>query len=250
LGGPVAAVEWDVRLPQDRDIHLKHNGLTFSNYLELRSDGSYRQITREHLYIEERDRGSWEQNDAGELLLSSERHFRNINSGKLFISMWHRDTLKTLPGLKQRIQTFLKRNHSQEYLAKDVERIREKSLSFDPKTKIGDIMVLGSKQVKRSDLEGLLVGIDAFLSSEEKNLFTLIPLEYKASIIFVDDDRASLARIVIADELARPPHPAHTADKHGYYEIDLANFYEEIEETQPFLFHPEMNKRQKQPIQD
>lgn len=239
------AVAEDVRLPRDRDTFFKHDGLTFSDFLQLRSDGSYRQIAREHLYTKEMDRGSWEQNDAGELILNSDLHFHNINSGQLFISMWHRDELKALPELKERIQTFLKSNHSLDFLAKDVERIKEASLSFDPKTKIGRITVLGSKRVKRADLEGLLMGIDTFLSSDEKNLFAFVPLEYNRSIIFVEDDRAQLAMKVVADELARPPHPSHHPDKHGYHEIDAARFHEEIKETQPFLFYPEMNKRNK-----
>jgi hypothetical protein len=250
LAGPAAGAEGDLRVSRDHNIYFKHDGGKFSHYLELRGDGSYRRVARGHLYIEERDRGRWQQSNARKLLLRSDQHFRNISSGDLLISMWQPDRLKTLPDLRQRIQNFLKANRTQEFLAEDVERIRETAVSSDPNTKIGDIMVLGSKRVHRSDVEKLLVAIDTFLPSGEKNLFTLVPLEYKTSTIFVDDDRAQLAKSIITDELAGSSTPAHAADKHGYHEIDAAQFDKEMKDAQPALSQPEMNHREKQAGQD
>jgi hypothetical protein len=70
---PLNALD-DIHLPNKRDIYFRHDGLTWSDYLHLRADGTYRQITREHLYVEERDRGKWGQDQSGDLLLKSDLH--------------------------------------------------------------------------------------------------------------------------------------------------------------------------------
>jgi hypothetical protein len=246
LAGSMAVAEEDARISRDRTIYFKHDGGKFSHYLELRADGSYRRVALGHRYVEERDRGTWRQSHARKLLLRSDQHLRNISSGDLLISMWQPDRLKTLPDLRQRIHVFLKANRAQEFPAEDVERIRETGVSADPGARIGDIMVLSSKRVRRSDLEKLLVAIDSFLPSGEKNLFTLVPLEYKTATIFVDDDRAQLAKSIITDELAGPSDPAHAADRHGYQEIEAAQFEKEVNNSQQALSGVEANNREKQ----
>lgn len=247
LAGSVAGAEGDVRVSRDRTMYLKHNGGPFSHYLELRGDGSYRRVVRGHLYLEERDRGKWQQNKVRKLLLRSDEHFRNISSGDLLISMWQRDRLKTLPDIRQRIQDFLNANPAQEFPAGDVEHISETGVSVDSQAKSSDIIVLGSKRVNRSDLEKLLVAIDRFLPSGEKNVFTLVPLEYKTATIFVDDDRAQLTKSIITGELAGSSTPVQGAEKYGYREIDAAQFDKEVKEPRPVL---EVNQQQKQAGQD
>jgi len=246
----MAGAEEDVRVSQDRTMYLKHNGGPFSHYLELRGDGSYRRVVRGHQYLEERDRGKWQQNKVRKLLLRSDQHFRNISSGDLLISMWQRDRLKTLPDIRQRIQDFLTANPAREFSAEDVEHISETSVSVDPRAKSGDIIVLGAKRVNRSDLEKLLVAIDTFLPSGEKNLFALVPLEYKTATIFVDDDRAQLTKSIITGELAGSSTPVQGADKYGYREIDAAQFDKELKEARPVLSQSETKHREKQPGQD
>jgi len=246
---PAFALEVGSRIPDGRDIYYRHYAYTWSDYLHLRADGSYRQITRHHLYVEEKDRGKWAQDLKGDLLLKSDAHYHSIVSGDLRISVWHQDRLQTLPDLKERIRSFLKVNRSDTFPAEEVERIRERAFSDDPKLKIGDISASGVNPVKRNDLEGLLIAIDEFMTSDTKNVFVLKPLAYRSAVIFVDENRVSLTTIVIDQELAQPPHPAHTADKHGYQEIDAATFDEESKDTQPFLFYPgmgELLKRRKE----
>ncbi|MBH0176936.1 MAG: hypothetical protein HP491_03515 [Nitrospira sp.] len=250
LAGSVAGAEGDGPVSRDRNLYLKHTGGQFSHYLELRGDGSYRRVVRGHLYLEERDRGKWQQSKVRKLLLRSDQHFRNISSGDLLISMWQRDRLKTLPDLRQRIQDFLKANPAQEFPAEDIEHISETGVSIDPQAKSSDIIVLGPKRVTRTDLEQLLVAIDAFLPSGEKNLFALVPLEYKTATIFVDDDRAQLTKSIITGELAGSSTPAQGADKYGYREIDAAQFDKEVKETRPVLSQSETKHREKQPGQE
>lgn len=250
LAGSMAGAEGDSRVSRDRTIYFKHNGGPFSHYLELRGDGSYRRVVRGHLYLEERDRGKWQQSKVRKLLLRSDQHFRNISSGDLLISMWQRDRLKTLPDLRQRIQDFLKANPAQEFPAEEIEHISETGVSVDSQAKSSDIIVLGAKRVNRSDLEKLLVAIDTFLPSGEKNVFTLVPLEYRTATIFVDDDRAQLTKSIITGELAGSSTPVQGADKYGYREIDAAQFDKETKETRPVLSQSEMNHREKQPGQE
>lgn len=250
LTGSMVGAEEDLRVSRDRNVYLKHDGGTFSHYLELRADGSYRRVVQGHQYVEERDRGKWKQNDARKLLLRSDLHFRNINSGDLMIPMWHRDRLKTLPELRQRVRIFLKANRAKEFPAEAVERIRETGVGSDSDMKGGGIMVLGAKRVHRSDVEKLVSEIDAFLSSGEKNLFTFVPVEYKTSTIFVDHDRAQLTKSIIADELAGSSDPAQAADKLGYHKIDADQFQKETMETLPALSSMEGNSSQKQSGQE
>lgn len=241
LVGFVAGAEAGSRLSRDNNNYFKYDGGSFTHYLELRPDGSYRRVVRGHAYVEERDNGQWQQSNAGKLLLRSDQHFQNISSGALLVPMWHRDRLNTLPDLRKKIQVFLKAHRAKEFPSQDVEHIRETDTGMGLDTKIGDITVLGAKQVSRSDLENLSSAIDSFLSSGEKNVFTLVPLEYKESIIFVEDNRARLAKSIIADELAGVADPVQPADKHGYQKIDAAQFNQEMKEAPPMVSRSETN---------
>ncbi|MCP9446672.1 MAG: hypothetical protein NNA22_03765 [Nitrospira sp.] len=245
LAGSMAGAEGDGQARQDRHLYLKHDGGTFTHYLELRADGSYRRVAKGSQSIEERDHGKWRQNNERKLLLRSDAHLRNIGAGDLLISMRQRDRLKTLPDLKQRIQAFLKAHRSQEFPPDDIERIRETSVGGDLQIKVADITVLGGRRVQRSDLEKLLGEIDRFLSSSEKNLFTLVPLKYKTATIYVDDDRAELTKKIIADELAGVPTPTSTADQHGYQEIDRTQFLKETNDFPTVSLSSQEGDRQK-----
>ena len=243
LVGSVAGAEGGSRLSRDNNNYFKYKGGAFTHYLELRPDGSYRRVVLGRSYVEERDNGRWQQNNGGKLLLRSDQHFQNISSGALLVSMWHRDRLEALPDLRQKIQVFLKAHRAKEFPVEDIEGLKGIGIGADLDAKIGDITVLGAKRVGRSELEKLSVAIDTFLSSGEKNLFTLVPVAYKASTIFVEDDRAQLARSIIADELAGSSNSAQAADKFGYQEIDAAQFNKEVKEAETVLVQPQMNER-------
>jgi hypothetical protein len=104
--------------------------------------------------------------------------------------------------------------------------------------------VLGSKHVNRSDLEKLSGAIKTFLSSTQKNLFVLTPLEYKASTIFVDDEQAERTKSMIGDELGRVAHSVSTLSQYGYRKIDAAQFHSETKDIQSVVFSSEGNTRQ------
>ncbi|HEX5646281.1 MAG TPA: hypothetical protein VFX56_04875 [Nitrospira sp.] len=243
MGGPAGAEE-DSRAFQLGGSYFKYDGGKFSHYIELRSDGSYRRIARGHRYAEERDYGTWQQSETQKLLLRSDLRFHNINAGALVISMGNRERVKTLPHLRQRIQLFLKEHRAPEFPAEDVERIKASDLIGDLTANAGDIIVLGSKHVSRSDLEKLSGAINRFLSSNQKNLFALTPLEYKASTIFVDDEQAERTKRMIGDELGRVAHSVSTLSKYGYRKIEAAQFHSETKDIQSVRFSPEGNKRQ------
>jgi len=250
LVGSVADVEAGSRLSRDNNNYFKYDGGSFTHYLELRPDGSYRRVVRGHAYMEERDHGKWQQNRGGKLLLRSDQHFQNISSGALLVSMWQRERVKALPDLKRKIQVFLKSHRAKEFPVEDVEGIKGIGMGADLNAKVGDITVLGAKRVGRSDLEKLSVAIDTFLSNGEKNLFALVPVEYKASTIFVEDERARLAESIIADELAGSSKSTKAADKLGYYKIDVAQFNEEMKEEPQMVPQFETNHGEKPSGQD
>ena len=243
MGGPASAEE-DSRVPPPGGSYYKYDGGRFAHYIELRSDGSYRRIARGHRYAEERDHGTWQQSETQKLLLWSDLRFHNINAGTLVISMVNRERVKTLPQLRKRIQLFLKENRASEFPAEVVERIKATDLSGDFTADAGDITVLGSKRVNRSDLEKLSGAIKTFLSSNQKNLFVLTPLEYKASTIFVDDEQAERTKSMIGDELGRVAHSVSTLSKYGYRKIEAAQFHSETKDIQSVVFSPEGNTRQ------
>jgi hypothetical protein len=250
LVGSVAGAEGGPRLSRDHNNYFKYEGGAFTHYLELRPDGSYRRVVRGRAYVEERDNGKWQQHNTGKLLLRSDQHFQNISSGALLVSMWQRDRVEALPDLRQKIQVFLKAHRAQEFPVEDIEGIKGIGIGADLDAKIGNITVLGAKRVGRSDLEKLSTAIDTFLSSGQKNLFTLVPVEYKASTIFVEDDRARLAKSIIADELAGSPDTAQAADKHGYQKIDAAQFDKELKEAETVVSQSVANGREKSSGQD
>lgn len=245
MGGPAGAEE-DSRAPEHGGSYFKYDGGKFSHYIELRADGSYRRIARGHRYAEERDHGMWQQTETQKLLLWSDFRFHNINAGALVISMGNRERVKTLPLLRKRIHIFLKENRAPEFPAEDVERLKATDVIGDPTTNAGDITVLGAKHVNRSDLEKLAGAINRFLSSHEKNLFALTPLEYKASTIFVDDEQAERTKSLIGDELGRVAHSVSMLSKYGYRKIEAAQFQNETREIQSIAFSPEGNNRQAQ----
>jgi len=250
LAGTVVGADGGSRLSRDNNSYFKYNGGAFTHYLELRPDGSYRRVVRGRSYMEERDNGRWQQHTGGKILLRSDQHFQNISSGTLLVSMWQRDRVKALPDLRKKIQVFLKAHRAKEFPVKDVEEIKGIGLDADLDAKVGDITVLGAKRVDRSDLEKLSVAIDSFLSSGEKNLFTLVPVEYKASTIFVEDERAPLAQSLIAGEFAGSLESTKAADKLGYQKIDVAQFNEEMKDVSKMVSQPEMDSDEKSSGQD
>jgi hypothetical protein len=248
--GGLAGAEEASRVVPSGDQYFKYDGGKFAHYIELRSDGSYRRIARGQRYAEERDHGTWQQSEAHKLLLRSDLRFHNITAGALVISMGNRERMKTLPSLRKQIQLFLKDNRASEFPSEDVERIRAAELIGDPTLIHGDITVLGSKRVNRSDLEKLSGAIQAFLSSNQKDLFTLTPLEYKASTIFVDDEQAERTKNMIGDELGQAAHSVSTLSKFGYRKIEAAQFHNETKEIKSVVFSPEGSKRQAQLARD
>lgn len=245
MGGSAGAEE-DSRAPQLEGSYFKYDVGKFAHYIELRSDGSYRRIARGYRYAEERDHGTWRQTETQKLLLWSDLRFHNINAGALVISMGNPERVKTLPHLRKRIQLFLKDNRAPEFPAEEVERIKASDLIGDPTASAGDITVLGAKHVRRSDLEKLSGAINTFLLSNQKNLFALTPLEYKASTIFVDEEQAERTKNMIGDELGRVAHSVSTLSKYGYRKIEAAQFHNETKDIQSVVFSPEGNKRQAQ----
>jgi len=250
LVGFVTSAEGGSRLSRDNNNYFKYDGGSFTHYLELRPDGSYRRVVRGHAYVEERDNGQWQQNNAGKLLLKSDQHFQNISSGALLVSMWHRDRVEALPDLRQKIQVFLKAHRAKEFLVEEVEGIKGIGIGADLNAKVGDITVLGAKRVQRSELEKLSSAIGTFLSSGEKNLFTLVPVQYKASTIFVEDDQAQLAKSIIADEIAGSSESTKAADKLGYHKIDVAQFNDEMKEVPQMVSQSETNNGERPSGQD
>ncbi len=249
MGGPAGAEE-DSRAPSLGGSYFKYDGGKFSHYLELRSDGSYRRIARGHRYAEERDYGTWEQPEGQKLLLRSDLRFHNINAGALVISMGNRERVKTLPHLRKRIQLFLKDNRAPEFPAEDVERLRATDWTGDPTASAGDITVLGSKRVNRSDLEKLAGAINTFLSSNQKNVFTLIPLKDKTSTILVDDEQVERTKGISGDEPAQLSYSVPTPSRSGYHKIGATQFQNETREVQSVVFAPERSKHQAQLTRD
>jgi hypothetical protein len=245
MGGAAGAEEESgVTPPGDR--YFKYDGGKFAHYIELRSDGSYRRIARGQRYAEERDHGTWQQSETQKLLLWSDSRFHNITAGALVISMGNRERVKSLPSLRKQIQSFLKDNRAPEFLSEDVERIRATEWIGDPTLPLGDITVLGSRHVSRSDLEKLSGAISTFLSSNQKNLFALTPLEYKASTIFVDEEQAGRTKTMIGDELGQVAHSVSTLSKFGYRKIEAAQFHNETKGIQSVVFSPEGKRQQAQ----
>jgi hypothetical protein len=234
---PPANVDAVARLPAGHPLYFWENHGTGSQYTELRPDGTYRTISREHMGVGESDAGRWRQAADGELLLCSSHEFRHVEATPLWIVVVGRAMRDQLPALRDAIRGHLATHADAGFADEDIEHLlpddRQRAPSINSEAY--------GRPVRRGELEALARAIDAYLTGGDENLFRTTPRTYR-DVLYLDGSW-------------EVPHDTPTADTlrsvHGEIEarqplltlpaIDEATFRDAVRTPQPFVFYPAMN---------
>ena len=230
-----------VSLSPDRCHFFGTNFYTGSEFLALLNTGEYVRIDREHMFTEESDRGRWTQDPDAVVRLRSHRRFHDVEFGSLRLYFGQRKPEAIIPGVKAALRSLLEKNrYGKSFEVSQVKKINE--LSVDAAFESEE------RRIPRSDVSGMLAALEAFEKSTDQNEFRLIPISYRGRI-FVEwqNEGVSLQRdrkwlMETIDESPDDPCP-------GFVPIDISRetFREAAGTTQPFVFHPEMNREDGDP---
>jgi hypothetical protein len=185
-----AATNDKLRLARHEGSFLVQDNLVNSRLLDLEPGGAYRQIDVDHASAAETDRGTWEQDAKGAILLHPTRdalRFRALTSGPLGIVLDRPGVLAALPELTQAIRSFLTQSEDDVFATADLAQIQTAAasagvpalaLSIDPKV----------ETFSRPDLISLTRQIDDLRWSERTNTYILSPVPATSPPLLVLQD--------------------------------------------------------------
>ena len=233
------------------DSFFKEEAFTGSAYVHFRTDGTYSRIDREHMFVEESDRGTWKQDPEGLVTMKSSMHYRNIEAGPLAVWTWHTNTAEKLPQVQAAITSFLRTNRSEHF---DPDLIAERLVLLPSRgtNHYSPISVdSDTKQVTRGQLEFFLRAIESFTNQTDNHHFHVAPMRYKEITFLLWQDAGtpfnrSFPQIKKSiDSLKREPGN-DVVLPFFYTAIDKKTFADEAERTQDFIFHPDLNRPRKE----
>jgi len=215
-------------LAADEAAYFMGDNYTSASFLELRSDGTFRSIDREHMFIGEGDAGRWAQTDNGTLFLCSEHRFQPLWSGDAHVFV-DAESFPALPALREDVATLLATHDAGSFS----EDTLKKALAPRSRELLG-----ASKEATRADLEALLRQIDAYVGGGLANLERLQVREHRGIVYLLSDEpwMPEEGELVAQLDTAPGQRPPYVL-----FRIDAQAFARETGTTQPFLYHPEMN---------
>lgn len=233
------------RMHKDADVYFKSYAYTGSKYFQFSTNGAYRQVNREHMFVRDSDHGTWSQDDSGELTLVSQEHYRNIECEPLSIYMWHTQAIARLPWVKTQVEKLLAESDQKTFPKDQIEGIEK----YGYENCLSRVSVdFRTKKVARETLEELTLQIEQFLNDEHRHHFHATPMTYKGHTFLLWKDAQTpinrdLPRIrEKLDQLAQGRFPVYI-----FTRITAETFQKESGRTQEFIFYPEMNKCVPQP---
>ena len=160
------------RLPKKQDLFFIENDFAYQRFLLLARDGTYRQINRERTVAAEVDRGTWEQDATGTVLLHFTHgglRFHTLLSGPLAITLDNPQNFAALPTAANAIRRWLALSSNTVFAADNAPElgIAPFFLTVDPK----------AESFRRADLESLARQMDDFVWSEQHRTFRLTPFK-------------------------------------------------------------------------
>jgi hypothetical protein len=245
---PMIAEETVFRMPTGRDTCFKSYSYTNSAYIQFCADGTYRQINREHMFVEESDRGKWCQEESGEITLISKDHYRSVECGPLRVFVWFTRNAEALPKVKAKVAQLLAQSASETFTKTQIERIGR--YEYD-NCNCHVSVEFPAKTISRKQLQALVKAIDDYLGDPKKNEFHVTPMVYDGvTFLLWKDAKTPINRDLngITKDIGRlkpgvlPPYI--------YTKIDKDVFEKESRQTQEFIFFPEMNRSAPQPKQN
>jgi hypothetical protein len=232
-----------VFLSKKEDSFFKYDIVSASFYMHFRTNGTYRRIDREHMGVEEVDRGTWTQDSKGSITLRSAMHYRNIEAGPLQIWTWEMDVAPQLPQLHATVTNFLRTNHAEHFDSNFVTQ-RLVLIRGEGTTLYCPIYVTeGTKEVSRRQLASLLRAVEEFRHRTDNNHLHLTAMKYRGVTFLVWKD----AEMPLNPPLAEIKKSIDRLKKEGgkaqfllevFQPIDKRTFTDESEGTQDFLFVP------------
>jgi hypothetical protein len=184
------------RISPHEGAFFVQDNLVNRRLLDLEPGGAYRQIDVDRTSAVETDRGTWEQDAQGAILLHPTRdalRFRALTSGPLSVVLDRPGVLAALPALADTIRSFLAQSEDDVFAAADLAQIvaAAKSsgvpalaLSVDPK----------AETLSRLDLVSLTQQIDDLRWSERTNTYILSPVLATSPPLLVLQDARFQAR--------------------------------------------------------
>ncbi len=158
------------RLARNRDSFFVEDDLVYRRFLWLARDGSYQQINRDGSAAAEVDRGTWEQDPAGTVLLHFTRNglrFRALLSGPLSIMLGSTQKPADLAAAADVIRRWLGQTSDAVFAAASVGELALAPvvLTIDPQ----------AESFRRAALESIVRQIDDFVESELQQTYRLSP---------------------------------------------------------------------------
>ncbi len=177
-----------VFLPKDRASHFRSLDGHNASYLELRRDGSYREITRLHLGVGVRitEEGSWTQDASGVVTFVSKARCAHIISSPFVVYVIMRENVKRVPKLRQQIIDFLRKNKTDRFRISDYWEHRWDELfillegDHPIRAKLDYLVELRQREfVTREELQKLVSSMDEFVRNPSLQNCKAMPMKYK-----------------------------------------------------------------------
>jgi len=239
-------------LSKDHDTVFREERFTGTSYFHFGKDGKYREISREHMFIAEMDRGTWKQDATGRIeLRSSIRVKEEVKSGPLRISVRDVEELEAFRPLEKDIGKFLATNQRDSYPRDEIERAWRYTYTwslFDKTDTLSAVAVEdGVEKVTRKQLVELLDAWRAYLKDDTKNRFHFVPVRYHKFVLLASKDYPFLANAETPEKVKQVADAfggtaaSQTPPALVYALVDSGPALQEMKTNQPFVFHPELN---------
>ncbi len=251
---PSAAEVVVTRLPEDRDAFFVANHYTGMTLLQLRTNGTFAEYGREHMFTAVVDEGRWMQRPTGELLLCSHYRFEPIRAGSLEVWLAADETAGVpalLAAIEQRLATAPdKRRFRPKDLRPVVVRWSQAEDLYEPVPAgaLAPVVESDQKRVAREELEALAVALRHWIADRSGSL-TMHALKRYRDLVWLSEGQNVLEEDMLRDYRARVdrPSPDGQADEEPFLPgsvsvgVDGRTFSGLLGTTQPFVHYPEMN---------
>jgi hypothetical protein len=201
----LAALPLAFHLPRGTDSYFIEDAGAYRRLLHFSPGAAYSEIDQDRTTNAQTDRGAWEQDARGLILLHPVFHAlrpRALVAGPLALVLDRPGALEALPILAEGIRAFLSGAQAGIFAADDARELDVRPPGFDAPLSF----VQSSSAFARADLESLLRQIDDLLWSLRMNTTILQPAR-------VGDRRV----LFLAGPLYQPP-------QHGFAQVDERTF--------------------------
>lgn len=237
-------------IPSGQDAFFKSYAYTSTEYLHLKADGKYGHIDREHMFVEEDDRGVWHQDTNGTITLESELHCRNIEAEPLSIWTWHTNVVSRLPQIHDVIAAHIADSNTSVFDNKYVEE----RMVLIPRPEGTNVycpisVAFPAEKITKRQLSDLLHQIETFMNAKDKNQFHVIPMIYRSrTFLLWKDHETPINRNLVRIKESIDQTTNNITPPYICFAIDRNTFEKEAHLTQEFIFHPEMTKKVRESI--